>query len=108
MNIIIFLLILTSVGQVFVCHVSLWIIVSILCRLLFALRIMGVTFKVRNLMIGEGAALACMVVFNMLFSGGNFPWLRLLFMIIFDAIAGGLEILDEILYVYLTVPVEDE
>ena len=105
MNIIIALLIVATVAQAVVCHVTLWWFIALICRLLFCCRIIGATFKVKKLAIGEGVAFGAMVVWNMLFSGDGMPWLRILLFLLFSLVSVDLMILNDILYVYV---IEDD
>ena len=105
MNAIIVILIIDTVAQLLLCKFSLWWIISLACRLLFCCRIIGATFKVKRLAIGEAIAFGSMLLFNMLFAKDGMPWLRIGLYLLFSLIAVGLEYLDDILYVYV---IEDE
>lgn len=107
MNIFIALIILVSVVQLFACHISLWWFIAVIARLLFSLRIIGATFKVKKLCIVEGVAFACMLVFHMVFSKGSIPWLRLLLFLVLSAISCLCMFLDDLLYVYVVEDDED-
>ena len=107
MSWIIILLIIDTVIQLFACHFTLWWIIAVIARILFCLRIVGATIKVKNLAIVEIVALACMFVFNMIFAKESFPWLRLLLFAFFSGISCLLMFLDDILYVYVTEDDED-
>ena len=107
MNVIIFSILVVTVLQLIICHFSLWWLIVLICRLLFMCRIIGATFKVKNLAIGEGVAIAAMLIFDMLFAKGM-PWLRILFFILFSLISVGLMFLDDILYVYTIEDVDDD
>lgn len=108
MNAIIVLLLIDTVVQLLVCHFTLWWVIALICRLLFCCRIIGATFKVKRLAIGEGVACGSMLLFNMLFSGDNgMPWVRLLLFILFSVISVALMYLDDILYVYIIEDVDD-
>lgn len=101
MNVIIALIIIITILQLILCHFNLWWIIALICRILFCCRILGATFKVKNIAIGEGVAFASMLLFNMLFAGENFPWLRILLFALHSLICVGLMYLDSILYVYV-------
>lgn len=105
MSVIIFLIIVITILQLIVCHVSLWWIIGLVCRCLFCCRIIGATFKVKNLAIGEAVAFGSMLLFNILFSKDGMPWLRLLAFLLMSAGVVILEYLDDILYVYV---IEDD
>ena len=105
MNAIIVIMLFVTIAQGIVCHFSLWYFIAIICRLLFCCRIIGATFKVRKLAIGEGIAFVAMFLWNMLFSSNGFPWLKIMFFLLFSLISVGLMILDDILYVYV---IEDD
>jgi len=105
MNAIIVLLIIDTVLQILVCKFSLWWLLSVLCRLLFCCRIIGATFAVKKLAIGEAVIFCSMLLFNVLFSGDGMPWLKLFSYLAFSGIAIILEYLDDILYVYV---IEDD
>ena len=107
MSWIIILLIIDTVLQLILCHFSLWWIIALIVRLLFCLRIVGATLKVKNLAIGEIVAFACMLLFNMLFAKNALPILRLLMFAFFSGISCLLMFLDDILYVYVTEDDED-
>ena len=53
MSWIIILLIVDTVIQLFACHFTLWWIIAIIARILFCLRIVGATIKVKN--VGQSA-----------------------------------------------------
>lgn len=105
MSVIIFLLILCSIAQFVFCHFSLWVIIVLIDRLLFACRIVGATFKVKSLAICEGVALGAMVLFNMMFASESFPWLRILLFAVFSSLSVLLMYIDDVFYVYV---VEDD
>lgn len=105
MNAIIILLIIDTIIQLIVCHFSLWWLIALICRLLFCCRIIGATFKVKKLAIGECVAVGLMLVFDMMFSGDGMPWVRIGLYLLFTLIAIVLMYLDDILYVYV---IEDE
>lgn len=107
MNFILFGIILTSIIQLFVCHFSLWWIIAIIGRIMFSLRIVGATVKIKTCLILEGAALASMFLFNSLFSKGNIPWFRLGMFLLFGVVVSILEYLDSLLYVYVIAEDED-
>lgn len=101
MNAIIIVVIITTILQLLFCHFSLWWIIALIARVLFSLRIVGATFKVKHLAVVEGVAFICMLLFNMLFKKGAVPWGRLGLFLLFSAIAVGVMFLDDILYVYV-------
>lgn len=105
MNAIIICIIVATVLQVIVCHFSLWWIIALVARVLFCLRIVGATFKVKHLAIIEGVAIAAMTLFNMLFKKGAVPWGRIGLFVLFSGICLFLMFLDDFLYVYV---IEDE
>ena len=108
MNLIIILLTLLTIVQLIVCHFSLWWIIVLICRCLFAMRIVGATFKVKKLVIGEGVAFASMLVWNMLFAKGHLPWARIGLFLLFTAISAVLMFIDDIFYVYVIEDDDDE
>jgi hypothetical protein len=108
MNAIIVLLIIDTIIQLITCHFTLWWLISFVCRLLFCCRIVGATFKVKKLAIGELVAFGCMLLFNMLFAKNGIPWIRLILTLLFSAIAVGLEYLDDLMYVYVIEDEDDE
>lgn len=105
MNVIIGVILGSTVLQLFVCKFSLWWIISVIARVLFSLRIIGATFQVKKLCIVEGVAVACAVLFNMIFKSDNVPWIRLLILAAFSLLNAFLMFLDDILYVYV---IEDD
>ena len=105
MNAIIVILIIDTIIQLLACKFSLWWLISLICRLLFCCRIVGATFKVKSLSIGEIVAFCSMFLFNMLFAKNGMPWLRILLNLLFSGIAIILMYLDDLLYVYV---IEDE
>ena len=107
MLILIILMLLITVIQLFVCHFSLWWLIVVVDRLLFSLRIVGATFKVRTLNICEGVAFCAMLIFNMIFSKEGLPWLRLGVFLLLSAISCAIMIFDDMFYVY-TVEDDDE
>ena len=107
MNIFIILIAVLTIIQLLACHFSLWWILAVLARVLFSLRVVGATFKVKKLAILEGVSWACMLVFNMVFSKDNLPWVRLLVFALMSALCVFLMFLDDILYVYVTEDDDD-
>lgn len=107
MSVIIVLIIICTVLQLVVCHFTFWWILCCLARLLFSMRMIGATFKVRKLAILEGVSLGVMFLFYILFKGDNVPWLRVLFNILFSVICIGLMFIDDMLYVYTIEDVEE-
>lgn len=107
MNIIIFLLLADTVVQLLVCHFSLWWFIALICRILFCCRIIGATFKVRKLIVGEGVAFGIMLVWSMLFNGGSFPIMRVLLFLLMSLISVCLMLVDDLLYVYVIEDADD-
>ena len=105
MNIFIALIMIISIVQLVACKLSLWWFVAVIVRTLFCLRIIGATFKVKKLCVVEGVAFACMLVWNMIFSKGSLPWLRLALFLLFSGLSCLLMFLDDLLYVYV---IEDD
>lgn len=108
MSVIIILLIIDTVIQLLVCKLSLWWIISLICRALFCCRAIGATFKVKTLCKVEIVGIAVMWLFHIIFKGDGFPWLRFFLFILFSAVACFLMFLDEWLYVYVIEDVEDD
>lgn len=109
MSVIIFFILLTTIAQIFFNGFSLWWLVALIIRALFACRSIGVTFKVKKLAIAEGVVLACMMLFNLFFKGDNpYPWVPTLIAIIAAIICIALEYLDDMLYVYVIEDDDDE
>lgn len=107
MTIFIALLIITTVAQTILCHLSLSLLISILMRILFSCRMIGASFKVKKLAIGEGLAIGGMLLWNILFHGDSMPWLRILLYIVFSGLSLGIMFLDDLLYVYSIEDVEE-
>lgn len=108
MNAIIVFLIIDTVAQLFFCRFSLWWLIALICRILFGLRIIGVTIKVKKLAIAEGVVFCTMFLFKSLFHRGGMQWLRILVYLLFTLIAVGLEYLDDLLYVYVIEDLEED
>lgn len=96
-----------TVVELFVCHFHLWWILALIARLLFCLRLVGATFKIKRLIVTEGVACACMLVWNMLFAKGHMPWLRLLLFFGFAVISAIVMVVDDMLATYVTRDLED-
>lgn len=96
-----------TVVELFVCHFHLWWVLALIARLLFCLRLVGATFKIKRLIVTEGVAWACMLVWNMLFAKGNMPWLRILLFLGFAVISTIVMIVDDMLATYVTRDAED-
>ena len=105
MNIIIALLIVDTIVQLLLCHISFWWLVVLIVHLIFCARMIGVTVPVKTLCIAEGVTIGCMIVWDMIFSSENFPWLSILLFCGLSAIGCFLMLLDDVLYVYI---VKDE
>lgn len=99
---------LCSVIEVFVCHFTLWWVLAIIARLLFSLRIVGATFKVKRLAITEGIAVACMIVWNMIFAKGHIPWLRIGIFLLFAIVSCVIMIVDDFYFVHVTLDEEED
>lgn len=100
MSWIIVLIIILTIAQVIVCHFSFWWLLALICRCVFCMRIIGATFKLKSIAIGEGVAAAIMFVWHMIFSKDAMPWVRIGLFVLFSLLVVGLEALDGILYVY--------
>lgn len=96
-----------TVLELFVCHFHLWWILALIARLLFSLRLVGATFKIKRLIVTEGVACTSMLVWNMLFAKDHMPWLRILLFFVFAAICILCMILDDMFATYVTRDVED-
>lgn len=105
MNVFIILISIATLLELFICKFSLWWIIALIARGLFCLRVVGATFNVKKLCITEGVAVACMFLFNMLFSKDAMPWLRILAFALFAIFNCVMMFLDDILYVYV---IEDD
>ena len=108
MNVLIALIIITTIVQLVVCHISLWWFIAVIARVLFCLRVIGATFKVRTLAIIEAVAAGSMLVYNMLVHKDNVPWLRMFEFIIFSGLCVLFMYLDDILYVYVIEDDDDD
>lgn len=107
MSVLIILIILISILQLILCKFSLWFIIGVICRLLFSMRCMGIIFKARPLMIGEGVSVGLMVLFYMLFKKDAFPWIRCLEYAGTTILVILFEVIDGLLYVYEVVDEDD-
>lgn len=105
MNACIVLMIIDTIAQLVACKISLWWVIALIARILFCLRIIGATFKVKNLCIVECVAFCAMLVFHMVFSKGSIPWVRLGLFLLFSAISCALMWFDDLMYVYV---IEDD
>lgn len=108
MNAIIFFLLIDTIAQLLLCRFSLWWLVSLICRLLFCARIIGVLLKVKKLVIAEAFNFGAMFLYNALFHKNSMPWMSILAYLLMSLIAVGLEYLDDLLYVYTIEDVEDD
>lgn len=94
--------------ELFVCHFTFWWMLAVIARLLFCLRIVGATFKVKRLAITEMIALACMLVWNMIFAKGYIPWLRIGFFLLFAVVSCVTMYIDDLYFVHVTLDEEEE
>ena len=108
MNAIIILILVVTVLQLVVCKFSLWWLIAFICRMLFTLRIVGATFKVKTLAIGEAIAFASMLLWNMLFHKGNVPWGHLGLFALLSGLVCFLMFIDELFYVYIIEDDDDD
>lgn len=108
MSVIIALVIIATILQVIFCHFSLWWIIALICRIAFSMRVIGALFKLKSLMIGEGVAVALMLVYNAVMHKGEMPWARMGIFILITLIVAGLEALDTYMYVYDIEDYEEE
>ena len=107
MDAIMLFLVIDTIVQLLACHFSLWWLVCLICRLLFFMRLIGATIPIKKLAIGEGVAFGGMLLWNILFHGGNMPWVKLLLFALLSLIALGLEYLDTRLYLYVIEDLDD-
>lgn len=108
MIVILTLLTVLTVAEMFVCHFTLWWLIVLVDRGLFALRRIGAILPVKRLIITEGVAVFLMFLFHLLFSKGNIPWSRMLLTVLFNAVACGIMLWDSIFMVYDTVDIDEE
>ncbi len=108
MNAIIVLMLLDTIAQLYFCHFSLWWLLSLLCRLVFCLRILGVTVKVKKLAVAEALVCGAMLLFDSLFHKGGIPWLHILIYLVFSLVSVGLQYLDDLLYVYVVEDLDED
>lgn len=99
---------IVTIIELFVCHFHLWWILALIARLLFSLRCIGATFKVKRLIIVEGVACACMLLWNMLFAKSHMPWLRILLFVAAAIICCITMVIDDMYYAYDVRDVEDD
>lgn len=107
MNAIIALIIVNTIVELFVCKLSLWWFIALISRVLFCLRIVGATFKVKTLTIVEAVALAGVVLFEMIFHKGAIQWGKILAFAICGLLSCFLMWIDDLLYVYVIEDDED-
>lgn len=108
MNVFIAIILVVTVLQFIVCKLSLWWLICLIARALFCLRIIGATFNVKKLCITEGVSCACMLLFHMVFSKGEIPWVKILLFALFCVFSCVMMFLDDILYVYVVEEDDDE
>ena len=99
---------LCTVIELFVCHFTLWWFLALIARLLYSLRVIGATFKVKRLAITEAISFACMLLWNMLFSKDNMPWARLLMFLVFGIISCLTMLIDDFYFVHVTMDAQEE
>lgn len=104
---VIILIAIVTVLEVFICHFNLWWIIVLIDRILFSLRMIGVTISIKTLGIVEGIAFAAMLLFNMIFAKGHIPWLRLLIFAVCGVVCWFMMFLDDVFYVYVCEDEED-
>ncbi len=107
MKIILLLMTIVTGVQLYFCHLSLWFLMSLIARLLFAARRVGAIIPVKRLVITEGVGLAFMLLFYILFKKGAFPVMRAVINVVCCLAACGIMVYDDVTYVYDTVDVEE-
>ena len=108
MSVIVFFILVFTILQLVLGHFSLWWIIVVLGRFIFAARNFGVIVKVKSTLIPEVISSAGMVIWNILFAKNNFPWARIGWCLLFGLLCAGLECLDGLLYIYNIEDLEDE
>lgn len=100
MNAIMVILILDTIVQLVTCGFGIGFIISLICRGLFLMRIIGITIKIKGLLTGEVIAFIGVVLWQFIMHKGEIAWLKIGLTLLFAIIAVFLEWLDSLLYVY--------
>lgn len=100
-------LIVLSILQVIICGFSFPLLLCFIGRVIFLLRIVGITISVKVPIGLEIAALAIIAV-GIVFDPSTVNWLNVLLMVIFSGVAMLLEIIDDKLYLYITEDDKEE
>ena len=101
------IIIVTTIIELFVCHISLWLLIAMIGRALFSLRMVGAMFKQKTLYIFEGVAIVGKILWAITLGQNNFRWSNMLLFIFFAAVCIVTEFIDDMLYVYTTDEDED-
>ena len=98
------LLVITIVTliELIITKFSLWFIIALIARLMFAARFVGAMFKQKHMCTLEGVAIACNLVWNMVMNKGHVNWVRILIFVICAALCIITELYDNSKYVYTT------
>ncbi len=102
MLVILGLILLNTIAEFYFCHFSVWILIAIIGRILFSLRMIGVVVKIKTLLILEISAIVCKMIWDFLWKKGNIPWINIGLFILFGAISIGIMLIDNLFYVYVT------
>lgn len=98
---------LVTIIELFVCHFTLWWVIALAARLMFSLRLVGATIKIKTLAIMEAIALGSMLVWNMIFAKDSLPWFRIIMFALFGLICVGIMFIDDMTEIYTSVDEED-
>ena len=103
----IIVIIVGSILQLLVCHISLWWLIAIVGRILFSLRMVGAVLKIKTTLTCEVAAVIAKILWSITFGSNSFEWKNFILFIAFSLICVLAEMFDEMMYVYITDEDED-
>ena len=91
--------IIVTVLQTVLCGFSFWVFVDYIPVLLFCLRCVGATFKIKALCIVEALPLGLWVMWDFMFGGFDQDWPRMLIFLGCVAVVIGIMVYENIFYV---------
>lgn len=94
-------IVILTIVQLVLCHFSFWWFLSLVARLLFLLRFMGVLLKTKYTFIMEGISIAIMLIWRSIYHSQGWQLKNMLITVIITAICVLTVVIDDINYVYV-------
>ena len=91
-----------TVIQIITCGFSFWLFLSLIGRLMFMARAIGIILKSKHSAIMEGVGVGTLMLWESLFSKDHMNWKAIIIYLVIGALIAGIEVLDDILFIYTT------